>query len=344
MIRPFFGWLALGVGVTLLMMCAGLLAPLQIVLAIGLGWASFLIRVLPEESVAWGGVASALACVVLIAVLGHGFGGWLVDQVAPGRRWRKRWTASLLGGVVVMFVAGIAAAGTAHQVGWLMTSEGSWFRGSHTTTQPFIWAKNLRQIGLGLIVYSHQYDSFPPGAAFDADGTPLHGWPTLILPHDDNAELYNAINLDRPWNDPEKRGELSNEVISRAGIGIHRNPGVSNVRDDKRLTTMGYASNAWVIGGDKPRPISTITVGLAQTILAGEAAGAFRPWADPNNWRDPKLGINRSPLGFGGPYPGGANFLFADGSVKFLRNGTDQHIFEALCTPSGGEKFSADTY
>ena len=38
--------------------------------------------------------------------------------------------------------------------------------------------------------------------------------------------------------------------------------------------------------------------------MAGEVAGDFKPWGDPTNWRDPALGINRSPEGFGGPLSG----------------------------------------
>ena len=336
MIRPFLGRLALGVGVTLLMICAGLLAPLQVAVALGLGWASFLIRVLPQVSVDWGGVSYASVCVVLIAVFGHGFGGWLVAQIEPGRRWRMRWTASLLGGVVLMFVAGIAAAGTAHQVGWLLTSKERWVGSSMDGLIRRIQsAKNLRQIGLALQNYEEQNGSLPPAATIDPDGRLLHGWPSLVLPYWESTDKFKQINFSAPWDDP------SNQSAIQPQIDLYQNPGVLNQPRPSNL--IHYAGNAWVLGGDRAWKLAEITDGTASTMLVGEAAGAFRPWADPNNWRNPKLGINRSPLGFGGPYPGGANFVFADGHVGFLHNGIDQRVFEALCTPSGGEKVSADT-
>jgi prepilin-type processing-associated H-X9-DG protein len=62
---------------------------------------------------------------------------------------------------------------------------------------------------------------------------------------------------------------------------------------------------------------------------------------------------------FSGRHPGGANFAFADGSVRFLRtvlrdsgerpNGSTGYspsslIFQALATRDGGEVLSADSY
>jgi prepilin-type processing-associated H-X9-DG protein len=43
-------------------------------------------------------------------------------------------------------------------------------------------------------------------------------------------------------------------------------------------------------------------------------------------------------------HPGGANFLFADGSVKFLKASVSRSTYAALGSRAGGEVISADQY
>ena len=43
-------------------------------------------------------------------------------------------------------------------------------------------------------------------------------------------------------------------------------------------------------------------------------------------------------------HPGGANFLFADGSVKFIKNSISQVTWWALGSKAGGEVVSAGSY
>ena len=207
----------------------------------------------------------------------------------------------------------------------------------HRHSRKQVSASNLRQLGLGLLAYGNIHNQFPPGSTYDPLGVPLHGWPSLILPYVDNVNLANATNFSRPWDDPTPGadGGPSNQTITSESIVIYRMPGAGL---GPNQPTLCYATNAWVIGGPTPRRLRTITDGLAQTILAGEAAGNFRPWGSPNHARDPNLGINRSPSGFGSPFPGGANFVFADGSVRFLRNETSIPVFRALATPDGDER------
>ena len=48
--------------------------------------------------------------------------------------------------------------------------------------------------------------------------------------------------------------------------------------------------------------------------------------------------------GFKSFHPGGVNFLFADGSVKFLKNSINRVTYAALGSKAGGEVVSADAY
>jgi prepilin-type N-terminal cleavage/methylation domain-containing protein/prepilin-type processing-associated H-X9-DG protein len=43
-------------------------------------------------------------------------------------------------------------------------------------------------------------------------------------------------------------------------------------------------------------------------------------------------------------HPGGTNFLFGDGSVKFLKSTIDLGVYQALSSRAGGEAISADSY
>jgi prepilin-type processing-associated H-X9-DG protein len=49
-------------------------------------------------------------------------------------------------------------------------------------------------------------------------------------------------------------------------------------------------------------------------------------------------------FGFHGLHPGGVNFAFADGSVKFLKESIDINAYRALGTRAGGEVVSSDAY
>jgi prepilin-type N-terminal cleavage/methylation domain-containing protein/prepilin-type processing-associated H-X9-DG protein len=48
--------------------------------------------------------------------------------------------------------------------------------------------------------------------------------------------------------------------------------------------------------------------------------------------------------GFKSKHPGGANFLFADGTVKFLKATVNKYTYAALGSRAGGEVISADAY
>ena len=121
--------------------------------------------------------------------------------------------------------------------------------------------------------------------------------------------------------------------------------------------------------------IREVTDGLSNTLLLGESgrgsagigqADWFAGWSDSVQ-RLACVGINRpyanlpfaslvpdylnvpqfgpqSYLGFGSYHPGGANFVFCDGSVRFLKSTTDRGVLSALGTRARGEVVSASDY
>jgi hypothetical protein len=96
--------------------------------------------------------------------------------------------------------------------------------------------------------------------------------------------------------------------------------------------------------GDRPLRFKEFSDGLSNTLLSGEAVSEPMAWGSPVNWRDPRLGVNRSRDGFGGPWrtTPGAGFVMGDGSTRFINEEIDPRVLEALATPSGGEKVDTD--
>ena len=115
--------------------------------------------------------------------------------------------------------------------------------------------------------------------------------------------------------------------------------------------------------------IAGVTDGTSNTIFVGEglpeddanneiwgATGAGSGVTIPINWRTkmPYAGFGAgapwntrasyAARGFKSMHPGGANFLFADGSVKFLKASISRTTYAALGSRNGGEVISADQY
>jgi hypothetical protein len=94
------------------------------------GWLLFLARNLPKVTVNPAAVATGIVVIALLVCVTHYVGRrWsgsgLGDAAAPRRKWRFRWTLSLLIAVFVMFAAGFSAVGLARHIGWLLSSQES---------------------------------------------------------------------------------------------------------------------------------------------------------------------------------------------------------------------------
>jgi prepilin-type processing-associated H-X9-DG protein len=91
--------------------------------------------------------------------------------------------------------------------------------------------------------------------------------------------------------------------------------------------------------GDKPSD-RDVTDGTSNTILAVEAQRDV-PLTKPEDIPfDPKLPLPQ----IGGFTADGANVLFGDGSVRYIRKTISPAALKALITRAGGEVISSDAY
>jgi hypothetical protein len=294
------------------------------------GWISFLVRVVPEVKPDGPTVLVGAAALLLFAVGVHWLGRSWRGTANPAGRWRARWTAAVVLGVVLLFTAGIAVIGITHQVAWLATSE-----------QPLV-GKTLRQhgspevqlkmIGNALHGYHDVGNAFPPGGTFTPNGEMLHSWETHILPY--LGYSASEIDMKHPWNSP------ANERYFKCVLPDFINPEFRTpaLEDGNGFGLSHYAANSRVMAANKSSGLKDVTNGAANTILVGEVNAGFKPWGHPVNWRDPAVGLHGGANAFGGPAATtGTAFLMGDGSVRVVGNGVDPAVLRALSDPRGHE-------
>ncbi len=91
--------------------------------------------------------------------------------------------------------------------------------------------------------------------------------------------------------------------------------------------------------GSKARRLADITDGTSNTIMVVEAdANRAVTWTKPDDW---EFDAKRPLAGLGHAHPIGFGALFADGSVRFIRESIDPKTFQALLTIAGGEPINA---
>src|SRR5208283_1687688 len=262
--------------------CMGQGVPAEFLFGLIGGWAFFLKRVILQVTVNWGGMLTAVVCLVALVVGLQLFLGWVTRELrrrgAGGKEqqpgpWQMRWTLAIVALVVLMFVAGISAVGITHQTVWLMTSKEPITRSSSDVVSRILSSNNLKEIALALHTFHDNHGRFPTGALFDDQGTALHGWQTQLLPYIEQQELYGLINLRLPWNHPNNLPQF------RKPIRRYQVPG-ADTQDVAGLAVSHYAANARVFGREQPVTLSELVAGrgTAMTIVAGEAAGNYKPW------------------------------------------------------------------
>lgn len=294
------------------------------------GWVPFLNRVIPGLEVRWDGVATFFAALLCVTVLAHVFLRWLHRELATLRNlrhshWRIQWTLTLMGLVVVMFVAGISVVGATHQTAWIATSPTPMFGRSVTNQLPNSRV-NLRWLGLALASSSDAH-GFPFVQRSQDDQQPV-SWVVPILPYLGGGYLpeYDPAHT---WNDPV------NAATCRRLVPELINPELRNppLRDAHAFGLTHYAGNSAVFDMNEQVTADDFPFGQANLLLIGEVNSEFIAWGNPDSSRDPEVGINVTG-GFGGGSPDGANFLMSDGSVRLIDHAVDNEVLRSLSRPA----------
>ncbi|WP_406697276.1 hypothetical protein V5E97_00410 [Singulisphaera sp. Ch08] len=307
---------------------------LEVLGVLAFGWLTYPARGLPRVTIAWDGVATGSVCLFLFIIGLHRTLRWFAGEVQKARGagveaprlWSIRWTAALVTLIVTMFVAGLSATGVVHQVGWLIASRNSFVE--QKTRLWDIWGTSvdhLRFIGMASEVLVMDREQASSGESRPKREV-RQSWMTELLPGT-NFVLSGRLDVEHPWNAPQ------NSALFKGVVPLFLNPDIRVHRSPEGYALSHYAGNVHVLDRDRVSQ-GAMRQDAAHTILAGEVAEGFKPWGDPTNLRDPGLGVNQAPGGFGGPSGSGANLLFMDGSVQFFSNTTSPLVLRRLSRSS----------
>jgi prepilin-type processing-associated H-X9-DG protein len=229
---------------------------------------------------------------------------------------------------------------------------------------------NLRQIGLGLHAYHEALGTFPRGGWLIASAPNL-SWGAALLPFIEQQAIYARIKLDLPYTHSENLAagqtvlpiflcpsapktqltRKSADLPSTSPQEYARND-YSGVNGERGLSSPTESNNpergAMIF--ERSISLAEITDGASRTILIAEAPeGIHGVWLSVRNLLDQSKPIN-APATFSPQYvfydfgqeissyhPGGAQTLFADGSVHFLSETMGSRSLAALCTRAGEE-------
>jgi len=170
----------------------------------------------------------------------------------------------------------------------------------------------LKNIALALHNYAAKnHGELPPAYTVDSAGKPLHSWRTLILPYIDRRDLYEKVDLSKPWNHP------ANAEVSKAYVKVYRCP--SGETAENYTTYLAIVAPTGCFRPTEPREIAEITDSAAETLMVIDmSASQAVPWMSPQD-ADEKMVLDIG-VKVASSHPGSTNVAFVDGSIGVLNN------------------------
>lgn len=179
------------------------------------------------------------------------------------------------------------------------------------------------------------------------------------------AGMAGYIELFRYRYNPGTNDDICRRIDGNGAFVINRAKRIAQLTDGLSNTTfVGEKSryinepasiwNEWNSGewfGDgNPNSVASRPQGIAFSTIQPNSpyrTDGVEPLIDANGpllWYTYAPAMSYGQFGFNSNHPGGLNFLFADGSVKFLKSTINMVTYRALSTIAGGEVVSADSF
>jgi hypothetical protein len=181
--------------------------------------------------------------------------------------------------------------------------------------------------GLAIHNYIDVHTRFPPGGWVLEDGTERFGCTTALLPYFDSSPLYISFDLHKPWHHPR------NQPICRELPAAVIYPDDERTHSPEGYGLLQYAVNSRLMHRNSSLTLDDLVSGAANILMAGEAAGDFRPWACPWTWRTVESPLNER-SGYGHAGRNETDFVLADGQLRAINNDIDPEVLRQLA--SGG--------
>src|SRR6476620_1805945 len=83
---------------------------------------------------------------------------------------------------------------------------------SHESSRRAMCMNNMKNLTAALLDYASKNGSLPPSYTSDPNGNKLHSWRTLILPRMERSDLYEKLDLAKPWDDSVNQPVSSGQV------------------------------------------------------------------------------------------------------------------------------------
>ena len=187
---------------------------------------------------------------------------------------------------------------------------------------------NSRQIALAVLNYESANGHFPPAYIADENGSPMHSWRVLLLPHLEQQDLYDRYRMDEPWDGPNN-SKLHSEIVE-----CFRCPSSSS--DESCTDYVLITGEGTSFEDDQTIVIGDITDGCSNTIMVTEIAGSDIHWMKPQDISLGQfLGLEKDAAEPN--HPGEKNVALFDGSVHSLDIDANAEELKKLVLIADGE-------
>lgn len=215
---------------------------------------------------------------------------------------------------------------------------------------------NLKQIGLGLIHYHDQHESFPIGCLeWRSSKFPNNrqlAWSAFVLPFVEQRPLYEQLDLSKTFDDPANAYAASmmlsvfvcpsvpeEYLLLASGRGPTHYGGIFG----ELITTPNNPPKGVMLVDQAIRTRDVLDGTTYTLIVAEDSQFPDGEWINGRNIFDQGYAINspeadpKKENDIRSEHPGGANGVTCGGSVHFLSENIDLKVLAALCTRAGNE-------